>query len=255
MGDIHPNHIRPWLHSQEKYEEPEKFEQKSKEISSVYQNAPKAKQEGKYTISVDEMTAIQALERKAPTKPAIPGKPSRVEFEYIRHGTVSLIAFLDVAEGRIKMPYFNSTRTEVDFVSAVTSLVDTDPNASWTFVCDGLNIHKSESLVRFVAERCCPLTDEELGIKGKTGILQSMETRAEFLHDPSHRIRFIYTPKHSSWLNQIEIWFSILVRRLLRWSSYISVEELVQSILRFIEQYNVTAHPFRWTYTGVPLKA
>ena len=81
------------------------------------------------------MTAIQALERKAPTKPAIPGKPSRVEFEYIRHGTISLIAFLDVAEGRVKMPYLNSTRTEAGFVNAITTLVDTDPDASWTFVC------------------------------------------------------------------------------------------------------------------------
>ena len=125
-------------------------------------------------------------------------------------------------------------------MKAITSLVDTDPDASWTFVCDGLNTHKSESLVKFVAGRCCSLTDEELGVKGKSGILQNMETRAEFLHDQNHRIRFIYTPKHSSWLNQIEIWFSILARRLLRWSSYISVEELVESILRFIEQYNIT---------------
>ena len=255
MGDIHPNHIRPWLNSPEKHEAPEKFQEKAKEICSAYQNAPKAREKGEYVMSVDEMTAIQALERKAPTKPAIPGKPSRVEFEYIRHGTVSLIAFLDVAEGRIKMPYLNSTRTEVDFVKAITSLVDTDPDASWTFVCDGHNTHKSESLVKFVAGRCCSLTDEELGVKGKSGILQNMETRAEFLHDQNHRIRFIYTPKHSSWLNQIEIWFSILARRLLRWSSYISVEELVESILRFIEQYNITARPFRWTYTGVPLKA
>ena len=148
-------------------------------------------------------------------------------------------------------PYLNPTRTEDDFVKAIRALVETDPKASWTFVCDGLNTHKSESLVRFVAEQC-GLT-EDLGCKGKSGILKSQESRAEFLHQEDHRIRFVYTPKHCSWMNQIEIWFGIINRRLLKRKSYQSIEELKASILRFIEQYNITAKPFKWTYKGIPL--
>ena len=176
-----------------------------------------------------------------------------MEFEYIRHGTTSLIGFFDVATGRMEQPYLNPTRTEDDFVEALRALVETDPDASWTIVCDGLNTHKSESLVRFVAEQC-GLT-EDLGRKGKSGILKSLESRAEFLHQEEHRIRIVYTPKHCSWINQIEIWFGILTRRLLKRKSYRSVEELETSILRFIEQYNLMAKPFKWTYKGVPLAA
>ena len=197
------------------------------------------------------MTGIQALEHKYPGKLPLPSQCAKMEFEYIRHGTTSLIGFFDVATGRVEMPYLNSTRTEEDFVEAVKALAGTDPQASWTFICDGLNTHKSEALVRFVAEACAP--GVELGRKGKTGILKSMESRADFLHDPSHRIRFVYTPKHSSWMNQIEIWFGIINRKLLKRKNYLSIAELEASILRFIEQYNLTAHPFKWTYAGIPL--
>lgn len=174
-----------------------------------------------------------------------------MEFEYIRHGTTSMIGFFDVAKGSLYTPYLNQTRNERDFCQAVSATVSTDPEASWVFVCDGLNTHKSESLVRYVAESCN--LDIDLGEKGKSGILKSMETRAEFLHDPSHRIRFVFTPKHSSWMNQIEIWFGIINRKLLKRTSYLSVEELKESILKFIKQYNLTSHPFKWTYAGVPL--
>lgn len=221
------------------------------EICCVYQEAQSVRETGGHTVSVDEMTGIQALEHKYPDKPVRPGKPACMEFEYIRHGTTSLIGFFDVATGRMEAPYLNSTRTEVDFVEAVRALVETDPGASWTFVCDGLNTHRSEMLVRFVAEQC-GITDE-LGRKGKEGILKNLASRSDFLHDKSHRIRFVYTPKHCSWMNQIEIWFGIINRRLLKRKSYQSVQQLEESILRFIEQYNVTANPFKWTYKGVPL--
>ena len=122
-----------------------------------------------------------------------------MEFEYIRHGTTSLIGFFDVATGRMEMPYLNPTRTEEDFVDAMRALVETDPEASRTFVCDGLNTHKSKSLVRVIAQQC-GLT-EDLGIKGKSGILKSLESRAEFLHNKDHRIHIVYTPKHCSWMN------------------------------------------------------
>ena len=136
-------------------------------------------------------------------------------------------------------------------VEAIRALIETDSEAPWTFVCDGLNIHKSESLVRFVAGQCG--LSEDLGSKGRSGILKNQESRAEFLHHKDHRTRIVYTPKHCSWMNQIEIWFGIINRRLLKRKSYRSIEELKASILRFVEQYNVMAKPFKWTYKGVPL--
>ena len=152
------------------------------------------------------------------------------------------LVFFDVATGRMEKPYLNSTRTEKDFVEAIRALIETDPEAPWTFVCDGLNIHKSESLVRFVGGQCG--LSEDLGSKGRSGILKNQESRAEFLHHKDHRIRIVYTPKHCSWMNQIEIWFGIINRRLLKRKSYRSIEELKASILHFVEQYNVMAKPF-----------
>ncbi len=221
------------------------------EICGIYHDAQESSREGAHVISTDEMTGIQALEHKYPDKLPQPGQCAKMEFEYIRHGTTSLIGFFDIAAGRMEMPYLNHTRTEKGFVKAVEALINTDPEAPWTFVCDGLNTHKSESLVRFVAEACG--MDVELGEKGKNGILKSMKSRADFLHDRSHRIRFVFTLKHSSWMNQIEIWFGIINCKLLKRKSYISIEELEKSIRRFIEQYNLTAHPFKWTYAGIPL--
>ena len=202
---------------------------------------------------MDEMTGIQALEHRYPDKPPMPGKPALMEFEYIRHGTTTLIGFFDVATGKAIAPYLNPTRTEEDYAAAVRALVETDPLAQWVFINDGLNTHKSEALVRLVAELCD--IEEDLGVKGRCGILKSQESRMDFLHDKSHRIRFLYTPKHCSWLNQIEIWFGILNKRLLKRKSFSSVKELEASILRFVEQYNVTAHPFKWNYKGIPLSA
>jgi len=137
-----------------------------------------------------------------------------MEFEYIRHGTTSLISFFDIATGCIEKPYLNPTCTEEDFVEAERVLIETDPKASWIFVCDGLSTHRSESLVRFVAEQCGLL--EEIGRKGKSGILKNMESRTEFLHQEDYRIRFVCRPKHCSWMNQIEIWFGIINRCLLK---------------------------------------
>lgn len=121
---------------------------------------------------------------------------------------------------------------------------------------DQLNTHKSESLVRFIAESE-GIPEDALGKKGEEGILKSMETRATFLSDPAHRVRIVYTPKHSSWLNQIELWFSILRRRLLnRRSSFSSVQHLELSIQHFIEYYNQhLAKAFRWTYAAKLLVA
>jgi hypothetical protein len=181
-----------------------------------------------------------------------PGKVELREFEYIRHGTQTLIANFEVAQGKLIAPSIGPTRTEKDFATHIQRTVDTDPEAEWVFVVDQLNTHKSESLVCLVARLCN--IDQDLGIKGKSGILKSMDTRSEFLRDQSHRVRFVYTPKHTSWLNQIEIWFSILVRRLLKRASFVSTEELSERILAFIDYFNNTmAKPFKWTYAGRPL--
>jgi len=223
-------------------------------VCDTYAAAPEQDKQGTHTVSTDEMTGIQALERIYPTLPVRPELVERREFEYIRHGTQSLIAGFDVVTGQVLAPTIGDTRTEQDFVEHIAQTVNTDPAAAWTFVTDQLNTHKSESLVRLVAELCA--IPDDLGIKGDHGILQSMESRAAFLQTTTHRIRFVYTPKHSSWLNQIEIWFSILVRRLLKRSNFTSKQDLRRAILEFIAYFNQTmAKPFKWTFTGRPLVA
>jgi hypothetical protein len=218
-------------------------------VCEVYEATPALAAAGTHVTSTDEMTGIQALERLHPSLPMLPGHVEREEFEYERHGTQSLIANLDVATGQIVAPSLGPTRTEADFAAHILQTIQTDPEAAWVFVTDQLNTHQSEALVRLVAAQCS--IQEELGIKGKSGHLASMSTRAAFLSDPSHRIRFVYTPRHSSWLNQIEIWFSILVRRVLARASWVSVQQLRQGILAFIAYYNRTSPgPFHWTYKG-----
>ncbi len=255
LGDaeLKPHRSHYWLNTKEK--DAEAFAEQVRTICQCYLAAPRlATETGAHTVSIDEMTGIQALERIAPTKPTRPGKVERREFEYERHGTQTLIGNFDIVTGNVLSPTVQATRTEEDFVAHVKRLVESDPKADWILVMDQLNIHQSEGLVRYIAEACG--IDEDLGKKGKCEILQSMQTRQAFLSDTSHRIRIVYTPKHTSWMNQIEIWFSILVRRVLKRGNFSSVEDLRWRILDYIEYFNETlAKPFRWTFTGRPLTA
>jgi transposase len=247
---LKPHLSRYWLNANP--EDEKVFQQEVKTICDLYLQARKLQTQGIYLVSTDEKTGIQALERKRPTLPMQPEKVERREFEYERHGTLCLIGNFEVASGQMIKPTISPTRTEVDFLAHIAQTVANDPEAAWIFIVDQLNTHQSASLVVWVKQACG--IEEDLGKKGEKGILKSMASRKAFLSDPTHRIRFVYTPKHASWLNQIEIWFSILVRRVIKRGDFASLEELEKSILDFIGYFNQTmAKPFKWTFTGRPL--
>ena len=206
---------------------------------------------GAHIVSTDELTGLQALERKAPTKPMQPGLVERREFEYKRHGTLSAIVNFDVGTGEVTEASLGPTRTEEDFTAHSARTLTRDPEGVWVFVVDRLNIHQSVSLVDLAADDW-GLTEEVAALRGRGG-LKAMASRASWLSDASHRIQFVYTPTHTSWLNQIEMWFSILTRRALKRASFPSLEALRERIEAFIEYYNQTAKPVRWTYKGRPL--
>lgn len=222
-------------------------------VCECYAEALHLHEEGVHLMSTDEKSGMQALERLHPSLPMRPSLVERHEHEYKRHGTRCLFANLEVATGRVIAPSIGPTRTNEDFASHVAQTIATDPDAGWIFIVDQLNIHQSEALVKLVAKEC----DIELELDRKANLknMKAMASRRTFLADPTHRIRFVYTPKHTSWLNQIELWFSILARRLLKRGSFASVEDLRQRILAFIEYFNRTlAKPFKWTYKGRPLQ-
>jgi transposase len=206
---------------------------------------------GVHVYSTDEKMGIQAKEHANPKQTMQAGQPERIDPEYIRHGTSGLIASRDVITGEIVKPSIQPTRTEEDFLAHIESVVSLHPDDKHIFVLDNLNTHMSESLVRMVAG-IENIDDERLGIKGKCGILKNMQSRAGFLADSPHRITFVYTPKHCSWLNQIECWFSIITRRLLnKRASFKSVIDLEQKIKSFIDYYNqFLKKPFQWNFKG-----
>lgn len=212
---------------------------------------------GTHVVCTDEKTGIQALKTIAPTKPPRPGLVERREFEYERNGTLCLIPSYEVATGKIIASSIGPTRTEEDFHEHIKKTVATDPEAKWIFICDQLNTHKSESLVRWVNEVCgLNKSEEELGKRARRGILGSLKTRTEFLSDKSHRIRFLYTPKHCSWMNQVEIWFGILQAKVIKRGNFSTLGDLKNKIEMFIDYFSEhLAKPFKWKYKGFPLKS
>ena len=227
-------------------------EEKIVEGCQLYASAPQRAKQGERILSLDELTGVQALERKHPDLPMQPGHVLRREFEYIRHGTLSWFINFDVVTGEIVEPSWGPTRTEEDALAHLKRLIASDQEATrWHIILDNLNIHQSESLVCWIAE-LEGIAPETLGVKGKSGILRSMESRAAFLHDSTHKVVLYYTPKHASWMNQVEIWLSILVRKLLKRGNFLSLDDLRDQILAFIAYYNRTmAKPIKWTYTGL----
>jgi transposase len=204
----------------------QEFSDKTKEISGLYFSAEALEKENIHIYSTDEKTCIQAREHKNPSIPMKDGYEEKIDPEYIRHGTSGIIASRNTAAGEISAPIIRPTRKESDFLEHIENVIKLNPTDSHIFILDNLNTHKSESLVSMAAER--EGTDiSTLGIKDKKGILKSMFSREAFLSDPSHKITFVYTPKHCSRLNQIECWFSIITRRLLnRRSSFTSIADL-----------------------------
>jgi transposase-like protein len=204
-----------------------------------------------HVISLDEKTAIQAIQRYSDRAPQSKGWCKRVEFEYTRHGTTTLIAAINVENGKLLSQHLGQTRDEKDFADFTKKVVSQLPEMDKVvLISDQLNTHLSATLVEWIAQEE-DFSLSELGIKGHSGILKNMQTRMAFLENPSHRIRFIYTPKHCSWINPIENWFAKLQRHVIRNGNFSSVKELENKILDYGGFYNAClAKPLKWKFKG-----
>jgi transposase len=240
-ADLKPHKSTYWLNSHD-----EDFDAKAHISCQLYIKARDYYSQGRLVICCDEKTGMQVLERKAPTKPAQPGRRERREHEYIRHGTRVLINSLAVATGQIAWT-IGRTRTATDFVTHLQQAFQGLPRMTrYDWVLDNLNTHWSLDVCRVVARWCqVPFEPHKLK-KGRQ--------RRAFLRDPSHRHVFHFTPKHGSWLNQAELFFGVLQRRFLARGSFPSAKDFEHRLERFLKNYNTChAHPYRWTYTGEPL--
>ena len=204
----------------------------------------------RHLLSIDEKTSIQALERIEGRAPASKGGHNRREFEYKRHGTTCLIAALDIGTGKISNFLLNPTRTEADFAGFVAQTIEKYPiQDELILMTDSLNTHVSETLVRLISQKIGD--EQDLGIKGKSGILQNQVTRKAYLETETHRIRFLLTPKHCSWLNPIENWFAKLQRQALTHGNFTSIDALNQTIEAYIDYYNrCLVKILKWNFKG-----
>lgn len=249
VAELQPHRNKYWCFTTEK--DSDLFESQVKTVCETYLNAKEMLCDANtHTVCIDEMTSLGANEKRAEKKTARPGQIAKTECQYTRHGTLSLTGSWDVVLGKMIHTTINETRNAADFASHLERTIQTDPSAGWTFVVDNLNTHFSEELVQTVA-KLLQTDPSKLGEKKKHGILKSTATRRKFLSDLSHRIRFVYLPKHSSWLNQIEIVFGIISKRVIRGGSFTSKADLKMKLSSFIDYYNKAyAKPMNWTYTG-----
>lgn len=238
---IKPHRWHYWLNSNDP-----QFEAKMQELVDLYLQALAMYQRGEILLCVDEKTSIQALERKHPTILGSTGSITKIEHEYIRHGTRCLTAGFEVATGQV-LGMLTPNRPAEVFAEFVRRVCDRYPQAPRLhLVLDNLSTHYHLLTCRLIAERCAC----------DPGPLKTGAQRKQFLTDPSKRVVFHFTPPHASWLNQIEIWFSTLTRKVLRRGDFASLEDLEKKILAFIDYHDAhLARPYQWTYTGKPLAA
>ena len=249
--DLRPHKVKGWCFTTEK--DQELFQQQVEAVCRTYVEAPQLLEAHNiHTYCVDEVTGLQANEKRAAGKRPAPGQCGKQECQYTRHGAVCLTGNWDVVNGQFVHPTIEITRNNEDFARHIDRLIGSVQADGWVFVVDNLNTHCGETLVRILAKHLC-IPDDQLGQVKKHGILETMASRREFLSDATHKIRFVYLPKHSSWLNQIEAVFGMINRRVMRGGSFSSKEDLIQKLKRFTNYFNQhIAKPMLWTYTGRP---
>lgn len=240
-ADLKPHRSVYWLNSHD----PD-FESKAQAICQLYRQALRFHEEGRLVICADEKTGMQILQRRYPTQPVQPGKPEKREHEYLRHGVRALIASFVVATGQVVWN-LGQTRTSADFATHLANVVHQLPEMQrYDWVVDNLNTPWSLDVCHLVAQWC--------GVPCVAKALRRGAQRRALLSDPTHKHVFHFTPKHGSWLNQVELWFSVLARRFLKRGDFDSAHDFETRLSDYLEIYNTRhAHPYRWTYTGQPL--
>lgn len=248
---LQPHKNKGWCFTTEK--DQALFQTQVENVCQTYLEAPGLLAEKKIlTVSVDEMTSLQANEKRAPTKRPKPGRCGKEECQYTRHGTVCLTGNWDVVNGQFILPTIEKTRNNEDFSRHIKRLIQSGLAHGWVFIVDNLNTHCGVPLVQLVA-RHLGIPKKQLGVTKRSGVLKNMISRRKFLSERSHSIRFVYLPKHSSWLNQIEAVFGIFNRRVMRGGSFTSQLDLITKLREFTDYFNQSmAKPMKCTYTGRP---